>query len=164
MFIRIELRGFMKKLFILICTILISTNISFANMGTFDAGTLNRDYVRDMRLHEFETRERNNANLIQREKQIQRQNLNIPASVPIKKITFVGNTVFSSNDLSKIVGSNIGEIATEQNIINMRKLLVKYYNANGYYSTIILPDINNLPSGELIFQIKEGDKNSITIQ
>lgn len=154
----------MKKLFILVCTILISTNISYANMGTFDAGTLNREYVRDMRLHEFETRQRNKVKLIQEENNAQKNKLDIPVSAVIKTITFKGNEAVSSNNLLKILESNIGQTATEQNIAGMRKLLTRYYNASGYYSALIFPDISKLSSGELIFEIKEGGKNSVTIQ
>ena len=82
----------------------------------------------------------------------------------IKTITFKGNEAVSSNNLLKILESNIGQTATEQNIAGMRKLLTRYYNASGYYSALIFPDISKLSSGELIFEIKEGGKNSVTIQ
>lgn len=153
----------MKKLFILVLGIMTTVNFAYASMG-FDAGTLNRDYVQDMRLHEFQTRERNKVKLIQEENKANDSKLDIPVSTVIKKITFVGNETIPSDDLLKLVESRIGQSANEQNVVGMRKLISRFYNANGFYSALVLPDISKLSEGELIFQIKEGGKNSITIQ
>ncbi|MBQ4123379.1 hypothetical protein IJD44_06635 [bacterium] len=154
----------MKRLLVLICTILVSANMSFAGMGTFDAGTLNREQMRDMRMHEFQTREKSKANLIQREKELTQKTSNIPVSAVIKTINFDGNEAISSQALYEVVDSNIGQVATEQNVVTMRNMLLKYYNANGYYSAIVFPDITQLSSGVMIFRIKEGGKNSITVE
>ena len=109
----------MKRLLVLICTILVSANMSFAGMGTFDAGTLNREHLRDMRMHEFQTREKSKANLIQREKELTQKTSNIPVSAVIKTINFDGNEAISSQALYEVVDSNIGQVATEQNVVTM---------------------------------------------
>lgn len=154
----------MKKLFILICIIAVSANTSFAAMGAYDAGTLNREYMQDMRLHEFQTRERNKAAIVQKENAVEKRLSNVPVSAEIKQISFDGNEALSSETLLKVVESNIGTIANEQRVVNMRNLLLKYYQSNGYYSVIVFPDITKLSSGELLFYIKEGGKNSVTIE
>lgn len=154
----------MKKVLILICIMSACTNISFASMGAYDAGSLNREYVRDMRMHEMQTRERNKAAIVQKENAVEKRLSNVPVSAEIKKISFDGNEALSSEALLKVVESNIGTIANEQRVVNMRNLLLKYYQSNGYYSVIVFPDITKLSSGELLFHIKEGGKNSITVE
>lgn len=154
----------MKKLFILICVVSVSTNMAFAAMGAFDAGAINREYMQDMRRHEFQTREKDRASLIQKEHETEKKSLNIPDSTVLKNISFVGNQAVSSETLFRIVESNIGEKVNEQTVSNMRKMILKYYNSNGYFSAIVFADITKISDGELIFQIKENGINSITIE
>lgn len=154
----------MKNIFIFIFAVYLSVNTTFASIGAFDAGSINQQYTRDMRLHEIQTRAKDRSSIIQKQKEPQKVNQIIPSSAIIQSISFIGNDNIPSQDLLRIVEANIGETASEQNISNMRKLLVKYYNANQFYSAIIFPDESNISSGELIFQIKEGGKNSITIE
>ena len=112
----------------------------------------------------MQTRERNKAAIVQKENAVEKRLSNVPVSAEIKKISFDGNEALSSEALLKVVESNIGTIANEQRVVNMRNLLLKYYQSNGYYSVIVFPDITKLSSGELLFHIKEGGKNSITVE
>ena len=86
----------MKKVLILICVMSAFANISFASMGAYDAGSLNREYVRDMRMHEMQTRERNKAAIVQKENAVEKRLSNVPVSAEIKKISFDGNEALSS--------------------------------------------------------------------
>lgn len=154
-----------KLLFTMFIAIMVS-NAAFAGMGAFDVGTINQQNVRDMRLHEVQTRAQNRSAIIQKEKteQEEQNKVSVPAiTKTIKTIRFSGNEKIPAGDLYRVVSGYIGAPATEQTIIAIRKLVTKYYQANGFYSAIVIPETNGLTSGSLVFDIQEGDKNSITI-
>ena len=155
----------MKKLIFSIFMIFATAGLSFAAIG-YDAGSLNQQYVRDMRIHEIQTRAQNRSAIIQKEKaeEQQQQKVMVPTSATtIQNIRFSGNYAIPAGDLARVSSGYLGKPATEANISAVRKLITKYYQANGYYSVIVVPDASSLTSGTLTFQINEGTKNSITI-
>ena len=51
-----------------------------------------------------------------------------------------------------------------QNLAEIRKDIMKYYQANGYYSAVPIIVSQDNTTGTLVIQIEEGTKNSITIE
>lgn len=154
----------MKKLSFLICTIILSGSISYASsLGGYDAGALNSQYMRDLRMHEMTTRAKSQSAIVKSTNKVDEAE-KVPVSTNIKSISFVNNKAISSQELARITESSLNKPATESNIADLRKLILKYYQANGYYSALAFPNTNNLSSGEIIFEIQEGTKNSIVIE
>ena len=153
----------MKKLIFSIFMVFAAAGMSFAAIG-YDAGSLNQQYVRDMRIHEFQTHAQNKNAIIQKEKAEEQGKVAAPTTIKtINNIRFSGNYAIPAGDLSRVVSSYIGKPATDTNISAVRKLVTKYYQANGYYSAIVVPDATSITTGLLTFNIQEGTKNSITI-
>lgn len=158
----------MKKILTLLFLMSAFSGAAYAAFGALDAGSLNQEYVRDMRLHDFERRSQNKSAIIQKEKEteeMEEPKINHPSTVPVvNNIRFSGNSQIPAGDLSRLVSNYIGQIPTDSSIAQMRKTITQYYQANGYYSVIVIPDLSGLSQGLLTFEIKEGMKNSITIE
>lgn len=161
----------MKKLLFLLCVSLITINVSYATMGGFDAGTMNQQYVRDMRTHEFATRAKSKNAIVNTVDKTNRATADLakstqqlPDNSKIKTITFVNNASIPTNELNRVVSYGIDKPATANNIAKIRQTLTKFYQANGFYSALIFPNVQNLSNGELIIEIKEGSKNSVTVE
>ena len=155
----------MKKLFIILGIILFTHNICFASaMGGYDAGSINSQYMRDLRIHEMATRERSKNAIIKTNIKQENQMQNIPAASTIKTVKFINNKSIPSSDLTRILAGKLNVAATEESIADIRKQVIKYYQANGFYSALAFPDTSNLKSGELIIEIREGSKNSIVVE
>ena len=155
----------MKKVFCLLFIFTMIQNVSFASaIGGYDAGALNSQYVRDLKMHEFATRARNNSAIVKTQNKTE-ETQKIPENVEnIKNISFINNKAVSLQDLKRITSYMVNQPATEVNIAQLRKTITKYYQASGYYSVLVFPDITKLSDGELIFEIQEGPKNSITVE
>lgn len=153
----------MKKLLIL--SVIISVgSISYASaLGGYDAGAVNSQYMRDLRMHEFSSAAKNKSAIVKTTSKAD-EKPDIPASATIKTIRFSNNNAITSSDLARITSSYLNTSANEESIAAIRKQIIRYYQANGYYSAIAFPDTSNLASGELIFEIKEGTKNSIVVE
>lgn len=155
----------MKKLFIMLGIILLTNNICFASvMGGYDAGSINSQYMRDLRIHEMATRERNKNAIINTSVKKENQIPTIPVASTIKTVKFINNNSISSSDLTRILSGKLNVAATEESIADIRSQVIKYYQANGFYSALAFPDTSNLKSGELILEIREGGKNSIVVE
>lgn len=155
----------MNKLILSVFMVFAVAGMSYASIG-FDAGAVGQQNLRDMRLHEVEMRAKNRSAIIQKEKaqEQQQDKVLIPTSATtIQNIRFSGNVGIPAGDLARVTSSYLGKPATEANISSIRKLISKYYQANGYYSAIVVPEASSLTSGTLTFEIKEGTRNSITI-
>ena len=161
----------MKKSFILFTLFCLTANISLASaFGGYDAGAVNSQYMRDLRTHEAITRAKNksaivttkkNTPLQQRELQEQRDKI---INANIKTITFVNNASIPSKDLLNVVSDKINLPMSAENISDIRKNIMKYYQSNGYYSAVAVVASQDSETGEVVIEIKEGGKNSITIQ
>lgn len=154
----------MKKGFILFCILFITGNVSYSSaIGGYDAGSLNSQYMRDLRTHELATRSKTQSAIVKSSNKSD-QPAAIPESAKIKSIRFVNNKSIPSEDLIRVVSYKLNQNATDELIADLRKQIIRYYQANGFYSAIAFPNKNNLASGELIFEIQEGTKNSIVIE
>ena len=156
----------MKKIFLLICAVTISINASYAAMGAYDACSLNQQYMKDLRMHEFATREKNKSAIVKNKIQTETKEeaRNIPVNSTIKSVKFINNKVFTSQELNEVIADKLNEPANEKTIADIRRQITKLYQNNGYYSVLVFPETGKISSGELIFEIQEGTKNSITIE
>lgn len=154
----------MKKLLVLIGVLALTIQASYAaGFGAYDAGSINSQYMRDLRTHEMMTRAKNRNAIVQQTTKAE-QATKVPVTAHIKKITFVNNEAISTAELENITSGYMGKLATDAMVSKIRKLVAKYYQSNGYFSAIIIPNVANLAKGELIFEIKEGTKNSIIVE
>ena len=154
----------MKKFFIMFVIFCFSANLGFAaGMPNFDAGTLNRENIRDMRIHEYETRERNKNNSIISTKQIKSSEPQVPVS-DIKSVDFINNYSIPTSELLSVIQDKINKPMTNENISAIRKDIMKYYQSKGYFSALAMISAQDTQTGTLIFEIKEGGKNSIIIE
>lgn len=156
----------MKKVLCLVSIIMVGTmNMAFAGaFGGMDPGAINYQATRDMRLHEVSSRvKQKNTAIVQPKTSLQEQ---IAPDVvnEVRKITFVGNVNVPTAELNVVVKDKINKPMDHKNLGAIRKDLMRYYQANGYYSAVpIIVSQDNI-TGELVIQIEEGNKNSIIIE
>lgn len=153
----------MKKI-LAICFIMCAlNNFEFAAAANYDAGAINRDYVRDMRLHEVTTRARNRDSAIISTKTTPKTQEQVTTS-DIKSIVFVNNNSIPSSELQKVVSDKINQPMTQENISAIRKSVMRYYQNQGFFSAIALVASQDTQTGELVIEVKEGGRNSIQIE
>ncbi len=154
----------MKKALCMVSIILVGNVQSvFANaFGGMDAGAVNSQIVRDLRFHEVSTRAKQKSAIVKPKTSLQEQIM--PDVVnEVRKITFVGNNNIPTAELNVVVKDKINKPMDHKNLGAIRKDLMRYYQANGYYSAVpIIVSQDNI-TGELVIQIEEGNKNSIII-
>ena len=156
----------MKKVLILSVLLLVTNyNIAIANpFGGVDPGAINTQYMKELRFHEIKTRARQKSAIVD-VKNKQQNEVNETQEVgQIQSINFVGNNVFSSQQLIQIVKDKIGAPLSAENVSAIRRNLMKFYQSQGYYSAIPIVISQNNKTGELVFEIQEGTKNSIVIE
>lgn len=154
----------MKKIFIMFAISCLTANISLAaGMPTFDAGTLNRENIRDMRLHEYETRARNKNNSIISTKQIKSSEPQVPVS-NIRTVDFINNNSIPSAELLDVIQDKINKPMNNENISAIRKDIMRYYQSKGFFSALAMISVQDTQTGTIVFDIKEGGKNSIIIE
>ncbi len=159
----------MKKLLIFLLALFLFPELSYASaMGGYDPGAVNQQYMRDLRVHEFASKNRNKSVIIDSANKNANQNSNntsdIPVNVFLKSINFVNNSSVSTQTLNNLVSYALNKPASPADVSRMRKLITKYYQSNGYFSVIVVPDMSALTSGVLTFDINEGSRNSITVE
>ena len=156
----------MKNLLLIVCIFMIA-NMGTAqayNIGGMDAGAINRQYVKDMRIHEIQSRpNKKNSAIVQPKTALQERT--IPdVTAYIKTINFVNNKNIPTEELSFLVKDKIDKPMNAENLADIRKVIMKYYQANGYYSAVPIIVSQDNTTGTLVIQIEEGTKNSITIE
>ena len=152
----------MKKIFIFLGIITFFSNISYAQYGGFDAGTLNRQYVQDLRTHEAITRARQHSAIV-----TPKTGTQLPkevTNVNIKSITFVNNNSIPSAVLNNIVKDKLNQPMNAENVAAIRRDIMKFYQDQGYFSALAMVVSQDSQTGELTIEIREGTKNSIQIQ
>ena len=158
----------MKKTVILFLIITLFNIQQVFAMSAIDAGSVNSSAVRDMRLHDALLRSKEKSAIVKKEEQKSAQEkenqLNEAALTDIKNISFVNNYSIPAGELYRVIQSHINQPMNAQNISEVRKELMKYYQQKGYYSALVLVSSENAQTGELVLDIKEGGKNSITIE
>ncbi len=146
---------------ILLLLIFTSANYAFAAFGGMDPGAINKSYMRDMRLHEIESRAKDRNAIIKKSNETEAKEYS-PA-VNINSIKFVNNKNISSEELSNLVEYKISQPLNEQNISDIRKEVMKYYQKQGFISAVAFV-VSTDKSGEVVIEVEEGQKNSIIIE
>ncbi len=161
----------MKNLFVLSFVLFSMFNLqSVFAASVFDAGTVNSKAVLDMKLHEAVSRTRDKNEIIKKEKEneIDRnktiETVNQTALTDIKYVTFMNNASIPSRELFTVIQSYINQPMTPLNVSAIRKEIMRYYQKKGYYSALASVTSENSQTGELVLEIKEGGKNSITVE
>ncbi len=152
----------MKKLLMPVCILIVSCTAVNAQYAGFDAGTINRDYVQDMRTHEVTARARQNSAIVQPKASVQEPKE--IKSADIKSIVFVNNNSVSSSVLINLVKDKINKPMTAENIADIRRNVMRFYQDQGYFSAVVTVVSQDSQTGELTFEVREGGKNSIQIQ
>ena len=152
----------MKKFIVIFIMFCLVSNTVYA-MG-YDAGTLNQQYVRDLRTHEAVTRARTKSNnaIVSTKTQPKTQEQIVASD--IKSIKFVNNVSIPSSQLEYIVKDKINQPMTNENISAIRKDVMRYYQNQGFFSAIVMMTAQDTAAGELVFDVKEGGRNSIQIE
>ena len=161
----------MKKVLMMFVLFCLGTNMSYASaFGGYDAGAVNSQYMRDLRTHEAITRAKNKSAIVttnkqtplqQREMQEQRDKI---INADIKTITFVNNASIPSSKLLNTVSDKINLPMSAENIASIRKDIMKYYQDKGFFSAVAIVSSQDSETGEVVIEIREGGKNSITVQ
>lgn len=156
----------MKKLFCLLCLVTIAlSNSAIANQfGGMSPGAINTQNVRDLRLHEVNTRAKQRSAIVQ-PKTAQMEKPVIPEVVSnLNSIRFTNNANFTSAQLQEVTKDYIGKPLSVENIAQIRRDLMKFYQHRGFYSAIPIIVSQNGSTGELVIEMQEGSKNSITFE
>lgn len=156
----------MKKV-LLVSFIIFMANINCAcayNLGGMDAGAINRQYVQDMKIHEYKMRSNQKSSAIVQPKTSVQQQVVPDVTSEIKTITFVGNKNVPSSELLSLVKKKINQPMNAKNIADIRRDVMRYYQASGYYSAVPIISSQDNTTGSLVIQIEEGTKNSIVIE
>lgn len=153
----------MKNLLAILFVFCVTANYAFA-VGPigYDAGALNRDYVKDMRLHEVSSRAKNKGNAILTTKTAPKTQEEYTAS-NIKSIVFVNNYSIPSSQLIAVVKDKINQPMTAANISAIRKDVMRYYQNQGFFSAVALVSSQDTQTGEIVIEVREGGRNSIQI-
>lgn len=153
----------MKKVFVLFSILAMTANITFANaLGGLDAGAINRQYTRDLRVHEMATRAKNRSAIVttktapKTQEEITTSNL--------KEVVFINNASIPTAELNAVISNKIDKPMNHENIAAIRKDIMKYYQANGYFSAVAIVTAQDTQNGVLTIEVKEGGKNSIVIE
>lgn len=84
--------------------------------------------------------------------------------VVLKKVNFTGNTIYSDEQLQKVIGSVKGKSFDLAGLRNLANQVSQYYRKHGYsFATALLP-AQKLSSGELTIQVVEGQYGQVTIK
>lgn len=156
----------MKKLFCLLCLATITlSNVAIANQfGGMSPGAINTQNIRDLRFHEANTREKQRSAIVQPKTKQMEQPIIPDVMGNLKSIKFTNNAYFTSAQLQEATKSYIGQPLSPENIAQIRKALMKFYQNKGFYSAIPIIVSQNGSTGELVIEMQEGSKNSITFE
>ncbi len=154
----------MKKIILpILCLSVIFSNqtVWAMSMGSMDAGAINTQYMKEIKGFEAKSRMQERDAIVKSTK----DEGNVPAAVGnLTKIQFVGNNNFSSEQLSAIIEDKMNKPMNAENLSELRKRLMRFYQSEGFYSAVPVIISQDNKTGELVIEIKEGSKNSITVQ
>lgn len=153
----------MKNILYALIMVTLLSSVSYASQfGGFDAGSINSQYMKDLRFHEAATRSKQKSAIVKKQEQASEANKKLD-KISLQSIVFVGNNNVSSDKLTSINANKLNQPMSAENIADIRKNIMKYYQSIGYYSAIPMVSSIDESAGKLIIEIKEGEKNSITI-
>ena len=81
----------------------------------------------------------------------------------IKYVSFINNSSIPSKELFSVVQNYVNQPMNVQNVSLIRKEIMKYYQKKGFYSALVTINSENTQTGELVLNVVEGGKNSITV-
>lgn len=156
----------MKKILcVLVLLIATNYNLAIANpLGGMDPGVINTQYMKELRFHEMKTRAKQKNAIMNTTERPQKEIVETQEVGEIQSINFVGNNAFSSEQLQEVVKDKIGTPLSTENVSIIRRNLMKFYQSQGYYSAIPVVVSQNNKTGEIVFEVQEGTKNSIVIE
>ena len=156
----------MKKILcLLVLFVATNYNMAIANpFGAMDPGAINTQYMKELRFHEAKTRARQKSAIVKTSEKVQQEVVEAQEVGEIQTINFVGNNVFSAEQLKSVVKDKIGAPLSPENVSLIRRSIMKFYQSQGYYSAIPIVVSQNNKTGEIVFEIQEGTKNSIVIE
>ena len=92
------------------------------------------------------------------------ETLSTQPTLVVKRFHFVGNTVFTEDELNKVVAKFVGRVVTSEDLEEARLALTRHYVDRGYINSgAILPD-QTISDGNVSYQIIEGRLSDIQIQ
>jgi hemolysin activation/secretion protein len=132
-------------------------------VGGITPGAINIQNSRDLRIHEAQTRAKYNSAIVKPKTEVEKPV--IPNVVgELKSVTFVNNTNFTSSQLNAIIKDQLNQPMSIENISLIRRNLMKFYQQHGFYSAVPVIVSQNDKTGELVIEMNEGSKNSITFE
>ena len=84
--------------------------------------------------------------------------------VEVKEVRFIGNTVFTSEQLRSLIDLSPGETIFSSDLIDLREKVTDYYVEQGYVSTSAVVSSQRPGSGIIEVQILEGTLKEILIK
>lgn len=154
----------MKKALILCFILGLNANFALASaFGGYDPGAVNAQNVRDLQLHENITRAKAKNDMIIKAKNTQEAPKQV-VDADIQNITFVGNSLISSADLLNVVKNKLNSPMNIENLSAIRKAVARYYQQRGFFSVIVVISQQDFKTGSVVIDIKEGTRNSITVE
>ena len=83
--------------------------------------------------------------------------------VKVKEVRFVGNTVFTNEQLRPLIDFSLGETIFSSDLIDLREKVTDYYVEQGYVSTSAVVSSQRPGSGIIEVQILEGTFQKFTV-
>lgn len=156
----------MKKALILSVLLVVANyNMAIANpFGGMDPGAINTQYMKELRFHEMKTRAERKSAIVNTSERPEKEIAETKEVGEIQAINFVGNNIIPSEQLQEVVKDKIGLPLSTENVSAIRRNLMKFYQTQGYYSALPVVVSQNNKTGEIVFEIQEGTKNSIIIE
>ena len=154
----------MKKIILLLLclSIVISNQTAMAlTMGSMDAGAVNSQYMREFKGFEAKTKMQERSAIVKSINEADGKE--VPLGT-ISKVQFAGNNNFTAEQLSAVIEDKINKPMTAENLSELRRRLMRFYQSEGFYSAVPVIISQDNKSGEIVIEIKEGPKNSITVQ
>lgn len=87
-----------------------------------------------------------------------------PFQITIKKIEIIGNTVFSTEELRKLVASYEGQKLSFEQMLEISQIITEYYTSRGYIRSGAFVPPQELVNGIVKVQVIEGKLEEILIQ
>jgi hemolysin activation/secretion protein len=87
-----------------------------------------------------------------------------PSQITIKKIEIIGNTVFSTEELRKLVASYEGQKLSFEQMLEISQIITEYYTSRGYIRSGAFVPPQELVNGIVKVQVIEGKLEEILIQ